>query len=148
MKYSKKLMINFLLHACKQHHQKRINRSLDVQGKVFEFKNVKNIIRLYSIEVIMPLERFMRRKRRLMTGWRSHECMNLPYGLFSELSKTAEPLARDLYDSYLPAVYLNELRTVVSPDYQPIRLTEHTRSFIRSMRFSTQFQLWWAVSLT
>ena len=67
--------------------------------------------------------------------------MNLPYGLFSELSKTAEPLARDLYDSYLPAVYLNELRTVVSPDYQPIRLTEHTRSFMRSMRFSTQFQL-------
>ena len=38
------------------------------RGKVFEFKNVKNIIRLYSIEVIMPLERFMRRKRRLMTG--------------------------------------------------------------------------------
>lgn len=67
--------------------------------------------------------------------------MNLPYGFSSELSKTAEPLARDLYDSYLPAVYLNELRTVVSPEYQPIRLTEHTRSFIRSMRFSTQFQL-------
>lgn len=87
------------------------------RGKVFEFKNVKNIICFYSIEVIMFLERFMCWKRWLIIGWRFYECMNLFYGFFSELLKIVELLVCDLYDSYFLVVYLNELRIVVLFEY-------------------------------